>query len=68
MQNHTHNGTDSPKLVIQEAIERVPQDAVTEITKTAGATYGANEQSMLGDIKASLNDLIDKLQEIGLLK
>ena len=68
MENHTHNGTDAPKLRASEAIEGAPQAAVTEISDTADATYSANEQTMLNNIKASLNDLIDKLQTLGLLK
>lgn len=68
MENHTHNGTDAPRLQASEAIEGAPQTAVTEISDTADATYSANEQTMLNNIKASLNDLIDKLQTLGLLK
>lgn len=68
VENHTHNGTDSPKLPFQDAIENAPQEAVTAITGTADATYSANEQTMLNDIKASLNDLIDKLQTLGIIK
>jgi len=64
---HTHNGTDSPKLPA-ESIEYLPLAAVTEITDTADGTYSANEQAMLNNLKASLNDLIDKLQSAGILK
>lgn len=68
VENHTHNGIDSPKLPFQDAIENAPQEAVTAITNTADATYSTNEQNMLNEIKASLNDLIDKLQTLGVLK
>lgn len=68
MENHNHNGTDSPKLQFSEAIENAPQEAVTVISGTADSTYSSNEQTMLNDIKASLNDLIDKLQNVGILK
>ena len=66
--NHTHNGTDAPRLQFSEAIENAPQEAVDAISGTADGTYSANEQTMLNDIKASLNDLIDKLQAIGIIK
>lgn len=65
---HYHNGTDSPKLQFNEAIENAPQEAVTAVSGTADATYSSNEQTMLNDIKASLNDLIVKLQNIGIIK
>lgn len=64
---HTHNGTDAPKIPA-ESIEYLPLAAVTEITDTADGTYSANEQTMLNNLKASLNDLIDKLQSAGILK
>lgn len=62
-----HTGTDSPKIPAS-SILRVPQEAVTEITDTADATYSTNERDMLNNLKASLNDLIDKLQTLGILK
>lgn len=65
---HGHTGTDSPKLFAGEALENCPQEAVTAISGTADATYSSNEQTMLNDIKASLNDLITKLQDIGIIK
>ena len=68
VERHTHNDTDSPKLVFQDAIENAPQEAVTEITATAGGTYTASEQAMINNLKTSLNDLIDKLQSVGILK
>lgn len=68
MENHNHNGTDAPRLQFSEAIENAPQEAVTAISGTADSTYSSNEQTMLNDIKASLNDLIDKLQAIGIIK
>jgi hypothetical protein len=37
------------------------QTAVSTITQTAGATYGATEQAMLNALKASVNDMITKL-------
>jgi len=65
---HSHNGTDSQKLVFKDAIENAPQEAVTEITGTADGTYSTNEQNMLNDLKDTVNDLIDKLQTLGILK
>lgn len=68
MENHLHNGTDAPKLFFGDAIENAPQEAVSVITGTADATYSTNERDMLNEIKASLNDLIQKLQTLGVLK
>jgi hypothetical protein len=65
---HYHNGTDSPKLVFQDAIENGQQPAVSPVANTAGATYTATEQGMINATKNSLNDLITKLQNIGILK
>lgn len=64
---HYHNGTDSPKLPA-ESIERLPLEAVEEVTGTADGTYSANEQTIINDTTASLNDLIQKLQSAGILK
>lgn len=68
MVNHYHNGTDAPKLVAGEAIEGLPLAQVTEITGTASALYTATEQGMINDLKDTVNDLIDKLQSVGILK
>lgn len=68
MVNHYHNGTDAPKLVAGEAIEGLPLAQVTEVTGTADATYSSNEQTMINDLKDTVNDLIDKLQSVGILK
>jgi hypothetical protein len=68
VERHTHNGIDSPELEAKDALSNSPQDAVTQITATAGGTYTATEQAMINNIKTSLNDLIVKLQTIGLLK
>lgn len=65
---HNHNDTDSPKLYLGDAVLNAPQEAVTEITQSAGATYTATEQAMLTQLKASVNDLLDKLQTLGILK
>jgi hypothetical protein len=65
---HSHNDVDSQKLYAGDSLQNAPQESVSEITGTADATYSANEQTMLNDIKASLNDLIDKLQTLGILK
>lgn len=68
VERHTHNDTDSPKLVFQDAIENAPQEAVTEITGTASGTYTATEQAMINNTKTAVNDLITKLQTLGILK
>ena len=63
---HLHNGTDSPKINIKEAVEFAPQTAVTGTSKTAGGTYTSNEQVMLNEIKATQADIITKLKALGL--
>lgn len=68
MENHTHNGTDAPKLIISDAIENAPQAAVTQVSGTASGTYGATEQAMINNTKTAVNDLITKLQTLGILK
>lgn len=65
---HSHNGTDAQKLIFSDSIESAPQEAVSVITGTADGTYSANEQTMLNDLKAGVNDLITKLQTLGILK
>jgi hypothetical protein len=75
---HVHNGTDSQKLVFKDAmeskldfatdVENAPQSAVTPVSGTASGTYGATEQGMINANKDSLNDLITKLQALGILE
>jgi len=65
--DHKHNGTDSRKLKAKECLENTPQAAVSQVTGSAGATYGATEQSMINQNKTAINDLITKLQAIGLV-
>lgn len=66
--NHTHNGTDAPKLFAGGALENCPQESIDEITGTADATYSATEQQMINDLKTTVNELLQKLQTIGILK
>lgn len=68
MENHTHNGTDATKLQFNEAIENAPQDAIAQITGTADATYSVNEQTLINDLKSTVNELLTKLQNIGIIK
>lgn len=68
METHEHNGTDAPKLRAWDSLENTPQASVSQVTGTADGTYSANEQTMINDLKASVNDLITKLQNIGLIK
>lgn len=68
LKTHNHTGTDSPKLLAQDSLENCPQTAVTSITGTADGTYSANEQTLINDLKTAVNDLILKLQNVGILK
>lgn len=67
LKDHKHNGTDSPKLVIQECFENVPQEAIDQITGTADSTYSSNEQTLINDLKTTVNDLLTKLANIGII-
>lgn len=68
VERHTHNDTDSPKIYAGEALINAPQEAVTVVSGTADSTYGANEVTLINDLKTAVNDLIDKLQAVGILK
>lgn len=65
--DHKHNGIDSRKLKAKECLDSVPQAAVTQVSGSAGATYGATEQSMINQNATAINDLLTKLQSIGLI-
>lgn len=65
---HTHNGADSQKLDLKFSSERVPQQTVSDVAGTATNTYGTNERDIINDLKTKLNELIDKLETIGLLE
>ena len=68
MQNHTHNGTDSSKLYLGDAVLNAPQSALTTGTSsTAGATYTATEQAMINNLKTRVAELETKLQTLGIL-
>lgn len=66
--DHKHTGTDSHKLYAGEALENAPQEAIAQVSGTADSTYSSNEQTMINDLKTAVNDLIDKLQNVGILK
>ena len=65
---HRHNGSDAPKLYFGESMQRAPQEAVTALSGTAGGTYTASEQTLINDTVTSVNDLITKLQTLGILE
>ena len=67
LKDHKHNGTDSPKLAIQECFENVPQDAIAQVTGTADGTYSGNEQTLINDLKSTVNELLTKLQNIAII-
>lgn len=68
LKSHFHNDTDSPKLYAGESIINCPQESITVVSGTADATYSSNEQTMINDLKDTVNDLLTKLQNIGIIK
>lgn len=58
LQRHTHNGIDSQKIP-GKSIEKAPQNAVT--TPSGGVTIDSQART-------AINDIISRLQELGLLK
>jgi len=65
---HNHNGTDSPQLSIQDAFINVPQATITPVSGSAGGTYTGTEQALINSTKTQLNELITKLETLGLLR
>ncbi len=43
------------------------QAAVSDVTLTAGASYGTNEQDMLNDLKRAINQILARLRTHGLI-
>lgn len=69
LKQHLHNGTDSQKLYLGDAVLNAPQEPLTTgTTSTAGATYTATEQSMINNLKTRVAELETVLQNLGLLK
>lgn len=69
LKQHLHNGTDSQKLYLGDAVVNAPQTALTSgTTSTAGATYTTTEQAMINNLKTRLSELETKLQDLGLLQ
>ncbi len=66
---HLHNGTDSQKLYLGDAVINAPQSALTAGTSsTAGATYTTTEQSIINNLKTRVAELETKFKDLGLLK
>jgi len=65
---HTHNGTDSPQLSMQDAFVNVPISTVTPVSGTAGGTYTGTEQAIINSLTTTVNELITKLETLGLLR
>jgi hypothetical protein len=64
---HTHNGVDAPQIDGSSFVG-APQTAEPLIGGTAGASYTATEQSIINSTKATVNSLIAKLQNLGLIE
>ncbi len=65
---HKHTGTDSEQLYAGEALLNCPQEAIAQVSGTADGTYSANEQTLINDLKTTVNDLLTKLQNVGIIK
>lgn len=69
VENHLHNGTDSPRLDAKRALINAPQSATTALTgNTADTTYSSNEQAMLNNHETILSELVAKLTNLGLIR
>lgn len=59
---HTHNGTDSPRLLAKDALLKAPQSALTAASGTTLSTGGG------GNLSASdsliLNNALTRIQEL----
>lgn len=64
-EDHKHTGTDSQKYSLRDA-QNAPQDAISQVSGTAGATYGATEQAMLNNLTTAVNAIITTLQNLEL--
>jgi hypothetical protein len=61
------NGASSYLLLNGQQVVTVRQATVATITETADTTYDANEANMLNNLKASVNNIIQRLQAHGLI-
>lgn len=68
VERHEHTGVDSPQIDLKRAVYNSPQEAITPATGTAGGTYSATEQGIINAHTATINEIITKLQNLGLLK
>lgn len=59
---HRHNGIDVPRIRVSD-LEKLPSTTISEVTGTADATYSANEQNLINDLKTAVNALINILQK-----
>ena len=70
---HRHNGVDSDKLYLGNAVQDAPQEALTA-TDTATLSSGGSEDlkssdsDVIDNIRTRVDELETKLQRLGLLK
>jgi len=64
---HTHNGADSPQIEAKDLVN-APQDTVATITGSAGGTYTGATQTLIDSNTTAINDIILKLQNLGLIQ
>lgn len=71
---HTHNGTDSDKLYLGNAVRNAPQEALTTAITPATLTSGGSndlksaDAAILQNAITRLAEVEDTLQALGLLK
>lgn len=72
MVNHTHNGTDSPRLDAKRALLKAPQTALTTASggslSTGGAAMSTADAAILTNALTRLAELETKLRNLGLIR
>ena len=73
VENHTHNGTDSPRIDAKRSLLKAPQASLTTKVSTGLSTGGAavlsaSDQAILDNMRTRINELETKLTNLGLLR
>lgn len=73
VEDHNHEGTSGRQLDAKFALLRVPQEALTPKSTATLSTGGSNDlktsdSQIIQNLRTRLDELEEKLQNIGLLK